>query len=775
MISPCPNRQVCLGDQPGANLSSEAPDLPVYIGQNTGWDNNKPPIGGDWTVSRCFINLESTVSQEAADTQAAVEQLLCLVNPAPGNAGFPRPDRNGRSRNVGPTGWHRPDPSQPGFSPPEGPVAPNGPNIQTFNSEEESCTATCPSGTGQVSHKSEAGQYIGLTQNFANTVAQTWACIKAYDELMCIGVGRLIGSHCQGSDVSCTITVSGKHPPFRIETVGTLPDGLKLNQNQAALATLSGTLEKAGDFQWTYKATDSQGHTVLSNISQLSVAGFLDDTDIDYPDGETHQDYIWDFKAAHQGKTTVTVPTGCTLNDSDLTKFLQQQVPDVVQEQWNLQNIPNYLQNNIAALNAFVAAGGTLTPGQQLKLDWMNNGAPLDAIADCKQESKEVNAVVFTGNDLPPGLVLTEDGVLAGVPVKTGVYTMHIHIEDSVARASCDFFLDIAIHGELQQFEWCAHTPGFSFEINPTFAPDGIVQWSTDGLPTWLQMTVHDNGLGVTIHGDADRANDDFFAVTAAITALDPVTGLYVTTTLLFPCEVGVLGLTEDPPALPKALPGKAYHYTFHPLGDIFPPYTFGIVSGNFPNGMALNPNTGEITGSPSGVNAGVYTFVLQIRSSVTGFLCRISVNIEVLPKYVDWSQMTWQAPVLVLTSGLHPAADASADQNAWQGESNSGIGGAGQSSTYQDGILLNPLINGTVPTPSKIDVTEMLRTGSASWSISLNGAVVLQSGTGIFHLEFTAQPGHNYEIEVRTLANAVAGPPPNVVQITGLVDLNIP
>ena len=60
--------------------------------------------------------------------------------------------------------------------------------------------------------------------------------------------------------------------------------------------------------------------------------------------------------------------------------------------------------------------------------------------------------------------------------------------------------------------------------------------------------------------------------------------------------------------ALPNGAVAIAYDQTLVAEGGT-PPYNWSVVSGTLPNGLTLNPATGEITGIPTGLGTQEVTF----------------------------------------------------------------------------------------------------------------------------------------------------------------------
>jgi hypothetical protein len=75
-----------------------------------------------------------------------------------------------------------------------------------------------------------------------------------------------------------------------------------------------------------------------------------------------------------------------------------------------------------------------------------------------------------------------------------------------------------------------------------------------------------------------------------------------------------LVGLGIDCGNPPAAAEGSFYSHAF-PAGGGDPPYSFGIVAGALPPGLALNPLTGIVSGVPTGF--GLYTFTIQVSDAL--------------------------------------------------------------------------------------------------------------------------------------------------------------
>jgi hypothetical protein len=72
-------------------------------------------------------------------------------------------------------------------------------------------------------------------------------------------------------------------------------------------------------------------------------------------------------------------------------------------------------------------------------------------------------------------------------------------------------------------------------------------------------------------------------------------------------------GLVITTVSLPDATVGAAYDQTVQASGGTMP-YTWSIALGSLPNGLSLDPSTGEITGTPN--STGLSSFTVQVTDS---------------------------------------------------------------------------------------------------------------------------------------------------------------
>jgi large repetitive protein len=75
-----------------------------------------------------------------------------------------------------------------------------------------------------------------------------------------------------------------------------------------------------------------------------------------------------------------------------------------------------------------------------------------------------------------------------------------------------------------------------------------------------------------------------------------------------------VVGLGINCGNPPNAVDGVSYSHAF-PAGGGDPPYSFSIVAGALPGGLALNPLTGVVSGVPTA--QGLFAFTVQVSDSL--------------------------------------------------------------------------------------------------------------------------------------------------------------
>ena len=90
--------------------------------------------------------------------------------------------------------------------------------------------------------------------------------------------------------------------------------------------------------------------------------------------------------------------------------------------------------------------------------------------------------------------------------------------------------------------------------------------------------------------------------------------------------NIGTNSLTVNPPSLPNGTQNVPYNQAVIASGGTGP-YTYAVSAGSLPAGLALDPNTGDITGTPSGT--GVSNFTIRATDSLNNVGSRAyTVNI---------------------------------------------------------------------------------------------------------------------------------------------------
>lgn len=420
-----------------------------------------------------------------------------------------------------------------------------------------------------------------------------------------------------GSPYSAGLNAAGGSPPYAWSVPkGNLPAGLTLSPG----GQIAGTPSAAGQFGFTVQVSDTAGASASADFT-IAVSSALAITTSGLPGGKAGSAYSASLAASggtapySWSVSSGSLPAGLSISGSQITGTpgsagtanFTVQVTDAAgasaSKAFSLSISPNIPPLAIATGSLAAARAGV--PYTQT----------LSATGGTPPYSWSV-----TSGSLPPGLSISGSQI-TGTPSSGGTARFTIQVQDSAGQtATAAFTLTVTAALAVSS---PAQLPGstvreaYSYTLGATGGTPPYTWDLTSGaLPPGLTLS------GGTISGSptadgtyqfAAQVGDNAGGSVSASFSITIAPGLSIAKPFTM-TVVSALTVTTGSP-MPAGSVGVSYSQTLTAVAGTSP-YTWAVVSGALPPGLAVNVSTGALTGTPTA--AGTFTFTVQVRDTLS-------------------------------------------------------------------------------------------------------------------------------------------------------------
>ena len=417
-----------------------------------------------------------------------------------------------------------------------------------------------------------------------------------------------------GVAYSRTLTAIGGKPDFSwlIES-GALPSGLSLAQ----VGSISGTPSSAGVFNFVAKVTDSDGHFAARTLTlTVKSSAPLTITASQLPRGAVGASYS-QIIGASGGQTPYTwsiqsgsLPDGLTLNQNGIISGTPERAGSA-----------SFVLKLTDAVNASVSATLSITINPaSLVLAIETKSLPDGVVGDGYTQTLVASGGsapyhwTLKSGRLPDGLVLSDAGVISGLPTTPGEVEFEAQATDQSGQSTiAALSIDVDPPGQLTIL-----SPG-ALPVGALGVPYRYELKATAGSAPYIWYKKKKKKFGVFPDG-ISLSRDGVIAGTPTIQGVSNFTVIVGDATGKEASKPLTIEIGPPPPPLqvrteflPQALQGLPYSAQLEASGGLGP-YTWTLETGALPDGLTMTGG-GAITGRPT-LN-GASSFIVRVKDSL--------------------------------------------------------------------------------------------------------------------------------------------------------------